>query len=320
MKRKNIPAEEEILSYEDQLAAWNEWRKWCSVMRVRDPRPTRDELERGLADSLRRPIRERYYRYMKKLIFKRLTEQRIEFADTDNESGDREEGKDYSGWDWIQNFDLYMRETKKRVSPQDAAAFAAGGNYKDFVFYLAGSSADDPLKVIIGKTVGKTGYLRDVIKRSLLENKILRSQKISIQSLDDDHSDDGNRDPSSLYDRIAMEEDRTSAQEIGEIASSFSRVDMVLMLAEACGIALDSEAVHSATGLKKSALAVRRQTLFGRVKKNYPEWVSSAELPRVLAEFFVKLQTEKSAIPFLNAIEEQEKRKALKRRTDYVED
>ena len=52
-----------------KLEAWCEWRKWCSILRVKNPQPTRDELDAGKADTLLPDTRKNYHRYLCNCIF-----------------------------------------------------------------------------------------------------------------------------------------------------------------------------------------------------------------------------------------------------------
>ena len=49
---------------DEEFAAWCEWRKWCSVWRVKEPQATQEELDRGLLDDKTPAEREIYYDYL----------------------------------------------------------------------------------------------------------------------------------------------------------------------------------------------------------------------------------------------------------------
>ena len=69
----------ERLTDAEELAAWEDWRKWCSVLRVRNPRPTQEEISRGLRDQIDPQTRERYYSASTGLIFGGLENARKRF-------------------------------------------------------------------------------------------------------------------------------------------------------------------------------------------------------------------------------------------------
>ena len=301
----------EKLPDDEMLAAWEDWRKWCSVLRVRNPRPTQEEISRGLRDQIDPQTRERYYSALTGLIFRGLENAREKFKKVKFTDEECEE--------LIRDFDACMHGKKKRISAEDAASFAEGGNYKDYIFYLAGKSDDPPLKVIHGKTVGPNGYLMDIIGRRLRSKKMIRgvaAAKISVVSLDarlDDAADD------EFYNLVAATELDVMTQDAEELSSSLSTMEKVLLLAEAYHIGLETEVVYTATGLRKSALTERRKKLFEFIGAKYPD-LTAEQLRLITFAIFEKLQTEKSALPFLNAIEEKDSRLASNRRTDYVED
>ena len=57
------------LNADSKLEAWCEWRKWCSVLRVKDPQPTKDELAAGKKDTLLPETRWKYHLYLRNCIF-----------------------------------------------------------------------------------------------------------------------------------------------------------------------------------------------------------------------------------------------------------
>ena len=337
-----------FLTDEEKLAAWCEWRKWCSINRVLAPNPTREEIARGVCDELDASLRNQYFRYLSGSIASRLTSLcnegfyipewlsrgagGDELEEDDNsdldETIDDEEGyedddqpcvADNGLKKWIHEFDIYMSGGKKRFSAEDAAHFAAGASYKDYLFYLVEKSEDPPLKVIVGKTVGPQGYLLDIIKRDHFANQVQGSNDtIEIRSLDDDLKG-SDEDVRSLYDCVAAEESSSFNPDIDELIKSLDVIEMVMLLAECYGISLEAESVHIATGLRKSSLSVRRNSLYERLKE---EWGSElfGMARQAIYGMIERLETEKSTVLFLKEIEEKEREQALKRRTNDVEE
>ena len=77
--------------------------------------------------------------------------------------------------------------------------------------------------------------------------------------------------------------------------------------------------MHIATGLRKSSLSVRRNSLYERLKE---EWGSDlfSMARQAINGMIERLETEKSTVLFLKEIEEKEREQALKRRTNDVEE
>lgn len=154
----------------EKLAAWYEWRKWCSILRVKDPQPLPEEIARGLTDDLTRSERKRFYTYLEKrlksLIWGKFLN--VPGGRTGEEDHVRDRGELP---DFISCFDEFMKGEKPKISAEDAAGLGSRNTYKDFIFHKMSVSSDPPLKVLNGKIFGDKGYWREIYKRYLLMNR-----------------------------------------------------------------------------------------------------------------------------------------------------
>lgn len=194
----------------EELSAWYEWKKWCSVLRVFSPQPMEDEIAAGLVDDICPTERRKLYKRLRYCICSPIYAFNAEKNHTnwdsryndDNEScQDKSQGEDFFVSDedecyqdtensrqktakngnerppWFDDpFNDFIScfdtymQGEKKEKPGD---FINSGrtSYKDFIFYLVENSDDPPLKVIRGKIMSSDcGYILTILKKYYQEN------------------------------------------------------------------------------------------------------------------------------------------------------
>jgi len=132
---------------ESRFLAWCEWRKWCSILRVKAPCPTPDEIEHGLTDDLPEitsglPESERKGKCAEKRqeLFRYLAITRIKKS--------AESWLNSRGFLWddvfFDEFDKYMKQPYEQTG-QETRSY--NSTYKDYIFYKVETSDDPPMKV-----------------------------------------------------------------------------------------------------------------------------------------------------------------------------
>ena len=297
----------------EQMRAWREWRKWCSFNRVLEPFPTDKELAAGLRDELTPELRRVYYDFFRAKIARSLQKMEMEFLFPEMEQ-------------LVMDLDAYMRSKKKRISNDDAG-FAAGGNYKDFVFFKAEQSADDPLKVLNGKVLSpRKGYLKIIALEVARKNHLLGNFEVKTLSLDRNVGSDGDSGR-SMFEIIADSETAELAHNaaieldgVNQFVDSLSKAEMVLLLAQSTKpkIATTELIVEKAAGVKKSVLSTRKGLLYEKIRRNAAFLCNVKMLRLLIFGIFKRLETEKDAGPFLQEVEKRFQ--AEQRSSDYVDD
>lgn len=279
-----------------ELAAWLEWKKWCSIFRVYDPQPAKEELEEGKTDDLSRTERNKLFSALRNAIFSAVNGKIDGFYFEKTRFADEEEGSDNDGEPcgeeneeetqhrsscvsdplapFISTFDEFMKGEKKEK--EEDFILSGGITYKDFIFYNVQKSDDLPLKVIRGKITSKSrGYILEIIKKYYRENHaatdLSAPSRIDHSSLRDAVSLDESvnpNDPDSITYGELIETARSSDPkevliDVTELCSQFTRVEKLLILAEDCGLSLDTPELNTAAGLGKSALYDRQSKIFG---------------------------------------------------------
>ena len=161
----------------EEIAAWFEWRRWCSVWRVKMPHGAGTEEYAQFKDDKTPEERQEYYRYRLKKIGRAMinrinkwhecqgVNKRIKF---DFEADFKIAEAVYA--EYISVFDSTMKTDKKKTSEEFPS-----GSYKDYVFHLIAKKPEDTAKIINGKIFGpQHGYINELLLNAYLrENENL---------------------------------------------------------------------------------------------------------------------------------------------------
>lgn len=307
----------EKLSERDQLEAWCEWRKWCSVLRVKDPQPTQDELAVGKKDTLLPETRWEYHKFLSNLIFSSIREILFPYI-PDLKYGSILE-------DFLPFFDDCMNGRMAKIK----------GIYKNHTFEKAENSEDPPLKTIHGKIIGPKGYVNDILKKYLRLNDSGASfgpQSEAVKNfeekmeLDARISEDSNTTYGDLLPELSKEDPRFriidfDAETVEMFCKQFTLQELAILLA--CvfyELPTTSPELHAFVGKKKSAINDCLPNLMGRLRllsRKYDITVTDVNfVSKVEKWIFLALEAEKTARPLLKVIEarknaEQQKRDAV---------
>lgn len=317
------------LNADSKLEAWCEWRKWCSVLRVKDPQPTQDELAAGKKDTLLPETRWKYHLYLRNCIFhgvkkldKTLSAVSIyEFLYQNQNQND-----------FLSFFDELMNGKMPRIK----------GIYKNYVFEKAERSAQPPLKVIQGKIIGPVGYIRDIVKKYLRLNDSGASagpQSKAIINIGKKVEQDAriSEDSNTTYGDLLTEHSKEDpqfrikedpqfrlidfdAETVEMFCKQFTLQELAILLA--CvfyELPTTSPELHAFVGKKKSAINDCLPNLMGRLRllsRKYNITTTDVNfVSKVEKWIFLALEAEKTARPLLKVIEarknaEQQKRDA----------
>lgn len=297
------------LTEQQKLEAWCEWKKWCSVLRVKNPCPTDEEIADGKADMLSSDVRKRYYEYLGNDI--------IRGAIPDGDS-------DYRRWlqyqdernDFLSCFDLFMKSEKKSETEEFAGRSVT---YKDYIFHKMQNSSDPPLKVLHGKITGPRGYIRDIIKDYIIRNqatisKIPNSDAFLAVSNKVSADERINEDSGLTYGDMLSSSDRNiegyiDPAEVQTFCAALSQTEKAIMVAVSNNIALDSPELQTLTGLKKTSLYEVMNRLMVRLRfalrnAGMSTREESGRFMESVTEFiFSSLSAEKTALPFLKLVQ-----------------
>ena len=290
---------------EEEFSAWCEWRKWCSVWRVKDPQPTEDELAAGIQDDKTPEEREKYYNYLYGYVTGSLSKWLNRWYEMYKEKS-RVSANQKN--ELISIFDDYMKSSKK----QSAAGFD-GRSYKDYVFHQISESPDAPGRVLNGKIFGKQGYVREILKRYLMETEqldqgpkggvVLKPGTISEDTpLNDD-------DKKTLEDVLAGGEQKYDvAGEVVQMLKKLNpaREEKLVLWAVSHGIAVSNPELCKVLHCAKEKSSNTLTRVVQRMKKETPELLDAEHLHILLNLIFSEMEAEKEARTFLYSIVNEE--------------
>ncbi|MBQ8753668.1 MAG: hypothetical protein IJZ19_01415 [Lentisphaeria bacterium] len=150
---------------DEEKDAWCEWRKWCSIWRVRQPAPSSAEIEAGKTDDIPPEVRQKYFLYLSRKIDKAIRK-KIEVFGVPYYTSDKFDGAELNLLnETISAFDDYMNGSKKRKKDG-----FTGVSYKDYIFHLI-ASGENFSRIINGKIFGKkAGYIRSIVVKYVEDN------------------------------------------------------------------------------------------------------------------------------------------------------
>lgn len=289
-----------------KLEAWCEWRKWCSILRVKNPQPTRDELDAGKADTLLPDTRKNYHRYLCNCIFSGV--KRFDLQTDSPYSVYENIGYAHNREDFLSFFDELMNGKMPRVK----------GIYKNYVFEKAERSAQPPLQVIRGKITGQTGYINDIVKKYLRLNDsgasvgpqsdaILNARgKMELNAPIAKESGSTYEEFISVEDQQFQEfdfDDKT----VETFCKHFSLQELAILLA--CGsyeLPTTSPELHTFTGCGKTIIYEKLPFLKARFRMLLRgiKTVSTVHFMAAVNNWIISaLSAEKAALPLLKVIE-----------------
>ena len=322
-----------------ELKAWLEWKKWCSIFRVYDPQPVKEELAEGKCDDLPHEERCKLYDILRDRIYSSIkdklwylfkedsapdsTESKYENDDTEEEEDVLDVYQKDPLAPFISCFDNFMKGKKKKEE-ENFIKSDSGRRYKDYIFYLAHNSKDSPLKTIRGKiTSANTGYILEVIKKFHIENHVAADtapkSEVGIKVLKDVvsiHEPINENDPQSLTygDLLSVEDSLVSSDEITAICANFTKVEKLLILATSAGLSLNTPELNRLAGLQKTALYTHYTKLFSpngklcEILKDFSgsDKAMNTALSEIKSQIIISLKAEKNADAFLKLIESME--------------
>jgi hypothetical protein len=226
-----------------ELAAWNEWKQVCQIMRCSDENSS--------------ALVERMYKSSKASLEK--------FLYASNPNWEEEFAKEGWGQEIGRCFDAYIREGVENEKKK---------NYKDFIWLKIEERNDPPLKIIRGQLTASNSVLSNVLEKFVKEKGLVVGVKdhysTSSSSLNEKIGDEEDSVekidalhfvPASLPD-IPEEEKVEFAHRFKEM---FSSSECVILLAHLKRIALTDPIVEMATGVKKSRASEIRNDLLERM-------------------------------------------------------
>ena len=307
------------LNADSKLEAWCEWRKWCSVLRVKDPQPTQYELDAGKTDTLLPETRWKYHLYLRNCIFhgvknadKTLSAVSIyEFLYQNQNQND-----------FLSFFDDFMNGEMPIVK----------GIYKNYIFKKMENSEDPPLNVLYGKIIGPFGYINDIVKKYLRLNDFGASfgpQSEAVKNFEEKMELDAriSEDSNTTYGDLQLDKEDPQfrridfdAETVEMFCKQFTLQELAILLA--CvfyELPTTSPELHAFVGKKKSAISDCLPNLMGRLRLLFRKYdITTTDVNFVLEVekwIFSVLKAEKTARPLLKVIEarknsEQQKRDA----------
>ena len=292
---------------DEEFSAWCEWRKWCSVWRVKDPQVTQEELDRGLLDDKTPSEREIAYDYLYKFVSGILKKWvRLWYKTYKNGSRVTKKQQD----ELISVFDDYMKSGKKKNLPVDFT----GTSYKDYVFYQISQSSDPPGQVLIGKIFGNKGFIRAIVARYLSETEQLaRGPKNGIILFPGTRSMDEKLDEESektLYDKLKGE-DHPALDESEEIAKLFRKLDFtreekLALWAVSHNVAISNPELCKVLHCKKEKAGNTLDRAVNKLKTHAPDLLEAEALAQILKMIFLEMEAENEARTFLYSIVNEE--------------
>lgn len=213
-----------------ELAAWNEWKQVCQIMKCSE------ENSAILVD--------RMYKSSRKALEKLLS--------ASNPNWEGEFTKEGWGQEIGGSFDAYIREGEENDKKK---------NYKDFIWLKIEEGNDSPLKIIRGQLTAPNRVLSNVIEKFVVEKGLVVgvSKHVSANSSSLDERIGEEEDSCRKVDLIPFE--RASLPDIPNeekeefarrFKDMFSSSECVILLAYFKRIAFIDPIVETATGVKKS--------------------------------------------------------------------
>ena len=298
---------------EEEFAAWLEWRKWCSVWRVKDPQPTKEELKSGMTDDKTPDERKRYYAYLYGYVSGCISKRLKRWYQVCKGNAQMYPGQDD---ELISVFDDYMKGDKKKIS----AGFT-GRSYKDYIFYQISKSTDAPGNVLNGKIFGIKGYAGEILRRYLMETEqlargsrggvLLRPGTVSIDAPLDENGEQTLED--ILYDNADGPEvqDETEGVMCLKAKLNLTREEKLALLAQACGVAVSNPKLCRALGCAKEKSKNILSAVRRRMRNDTPElWDllrDTKNLGVLLLSIFDDLKAENENLSFLYRAGRQKK-------------
>ncbi len=300
----------------EEYEAWCEWRKWCSVFRVKKPNPTQEEIDSGKIDDIEENQRNELYLYLSRTIvnvISRRLRNWYENPDLHDDSWGRQcptTTETNKKW-YLSCFDEWMNGEKK-AKP---AGFE-GNSYKDYIFYnVENEPSGCPGKVIFGKIFHKRkGYVNEIITKILKVTEELdrgprggyKKKTLNITSLDSPIESD---DPSgkTLLDTLGEEDDRLFEEDeiiTEKVYPGLSREEKLILAAFAYGVAISNPQLLDVLHCRKERAANLKNRLFLRLRSDLPgvEY-SKKPLTKLLDLIFPDLEAENETKSFLLSIQ-----------------
>lgn len=292
---------------DEEFTAWCEWRKWCSVWRVKDPQATQEELDRGLLDDKTPAERKIHYDYLYGFV-SGILKKWVSLWYKTYKSGARVTKNQQD--ELISVFDEYMKSGKKKDLPVDFT----GTSYKDYVFYQISQSSDPPGQVLIGKIFGNRGYIRAIVARYLMETEQLaRGPKNGIllfpgtKSMDEELDEESEK---TLHDKL-QGDDRPELDESKEIAKlfrelDFTREEKLALWAVSHGVAISNPELCEVLHCKKEKAKNTLDSAINKLKTHAPDLLEAEALAQILKMIFLEMEAENEAHTFLYGIVNRE--------------
>ena len=318
----------------EQMDAWCEWRKWCSIWRVKDPIPSKEELDWGIVDDKSPEERTSFFAYLKKKVCNAIEVLvKLVLEQNNCDSSFSLINKDLC----ISAFDEYMKGEK----PVKSHGFT-GRSYKDYIFHLI-ASGENFGRVINGKIFGKkSGYIKQIAKKYIVENYICQTgprggtlvyckdpetgkikSRIDVStSLFAPTSSSDSAAPVALIDVLSDGEslEFKETYDFAPLLSSLSLVEKALFLAEYSNIPISDQRLLNFIGYERSYAATLYRKLFPKYPKLRDPQTFGAKLRAagleedaraIPAEFFrelkkaifLSLSAEKGSDPFLYSVQ-----------------
>lgn len=271
-----------------ELAAWNEWKQVCRIMKCSDENSA--------------VLVERMYKSSKRAL--------DDFLSSSNPNWEDEFSEEGWGQEIGMFFDSYIQEGVENDKKK---------NYKDFIWLKIEEGNDPPLKIIRGQLTAPKRVLSNVLEKFVKEKGLVVGVKdhcsTSSSSLNEKVSEEEGTDEkmdllasvsTSLPD-IPNEERKEFSHLIKEM---FSSSECVILLSYFCRIAFTDPIVEAAAGVKKSRAGKMLENLLERLvplQKEFKalayEYGQGAVADMVVDILKEQLKAEKSLSEFLLRVE-----------------
>lgn len=289
-----------FLSPEEELAAWNTWKKICFVDGC--PPAVRSYLQRRIVSKMLRLL---------------VNNGALERRDCLNSNGQYGPVSDH---DIIQAFDLFRaskdqptcadQHSNRAVAPEQSHGLSRRQykEHKDFVWAKIGASADPPMKVINGMLLGPRGMINEVCN-DLIESyfpafrarvihqesqktvrRFFYAQSIDQQVADNDARTLGDMIVDELAlppDQAAAENDVEYAYHAHELIAILSQEEIIILLAMLHGIKASAAELCKAVGRQKTTCC----RLAAALPQKLSSWLAqSSGRPAMNVSFFLALR------------------------------
>ena len=254
----------------NELLAWYEWKRLCSVKRVRMPETSEGGHKR---DRFTKAEREEFYLLLVKYLVRKAND--ICLKALGRKNIDVEKNLDL----FLEHFDVFMLGKKKK----EGFGYVT---YKDYIFYKV-ENPNEPgtpaLTVIHGKILNfqKGGYLCDILKNFYADMNYMGDGKFQFEDLESDSCNllDPQEYPNLLDAEILAE----------KLLEKFNEKEMLLLYVKSKGCGASDPRVLQLVDLGHDRAAALMNDAFSRVRvflndEGFFNGVGASELISVLLE------------------------------------